>query len=66
MNLAKNFEEIIHAFAKHDVEFMIVGGYAVIFHGYARTTADLDLFVNPTNSNKEKLIKAFKFMKSNS
>jgi hypothetical protein len=38
-----------------DVDFILVGGYAVIFHGYSRTTGDLDIWLKPDNFNKEKL-----------
>ena len=38
------------------VEFLIIGGYAVIYHGYNRTTGDLDIWLKPTNTNKSKLI----------
>lgn len=48
MNLAKNFEEILHAFNDSKVDYIIVGGYAVIFHGYGRTTGDLDIWINAT------------------
>lgn len=41
---------------RYNVEFLLVGGYAVIFHGYGRTTSDLDIWVNATENNKEKLI----------
>jgi predicted nucleotidyltransferase len=40
------------------VDFIIIGGYSVIFHGYMRTTGDLDIWLKPDNSNKEKLISA--------
>lgn len=43
---------------KHEVEFLIVGGYAVAFHGYDRTTGDMDFWVRPTNENKNKLLDA--------
>ena len=59
MTLANNFEEILIAFNKHKVEYIIAGGYAVIFHGYGRTTGDLDLWVKPTTENQTKIIKAF-------
>ncbi|MBI2258025.1 MAG: hypothetical protein HYU67_03900 [Flavobacteriia bacterium] len=59
MNLAENFEEILNAFNRFEVDYMIVGGYAVIFHGYGRSTGDLDIWVNPTYTNKEKIIHAF-------
>ncbi len=59
MTLANNFEEILIAFNKHKVEYIIAGGYAVIFHGYGRTTGDLDLWIKPTTENQTKIIKAF-------
>lgn len=59
MILANNFEEILSAFNKQKVEYMIAGGYAVIFHGYGRTTGDLDIWVKPSIENRKKIIKAF-------
>lgn len=52
--------EILSAMLKHHVEFMLIGGYAVIIHGYRRTTGDMDLWLNSTNENKEKLHKVLK------
>ena len=43
----------------HHVEYMIVGGYAAIFHGYIRFTADIDFFYNPAKGNCERLFEAF-------
>lgn len=60
MKLTESFEEILTAFNKHKVNYLIAGGYAVIFHGYGRTTGDLDIWVKPTEENKEKIIAAFK------
>ncbi len=40
------------------VDFIIIGGYSVIFYGYMRTTGDLDIWLKPDNTNKEKLITA--------
>ncbi len=59
MNLAENFEEILKAFNRFQVDYIIVGGYAVIFHGYGRTTGDLDIWVKPTDENKARIVKAF-------
>ncbi len=39
------------------VEFILIGGYAVNFHGYNRTTGDMDIWLRPDNSNKSKLFK---------
>jgi predicted nucleotidyltransferase len=60
MRLAENFEEILLAFCKHRVHFMIAGGYAVNYHGFSRTTADIDFWVEPDNENKIKIISALK------
>lgn len=38
------------------VEFMLIGGYAVIYHGYPRLTMDMDLWLKPDNENKLKLL----------
>jgi len=43
---------------EHDVEFMLIGGYAVIHYGYERTTGDMDIWLKPTNENRDKFIKA--------
>lgn len=40
------------------VDFMLVGGYAVIFHGYNRVTGDMDIWVRPDNENKMLLVNA--------
>lgn len=40
------------------VEFILVGGYAVIYHGYGRTTGDMDIWLKPDNENKMMLIQA--------
>jgi len=41
------------------VEFLVAGGYAVIYHGYVRTTGDIDIWLRPDNDNKKKLLDAF-------
>jgi hypothetical protein len=42
---------LLAAFAAAKVEFAVVGGVAVIAHGYVRTTRDLDIFIRPTEEN---------------
>ena len=41
----------------------MVGGYSVIYHGFPRTTGDLDLFVEVSNNNYDKLVQAFELFK---
>jgi len=50
--------EILIALAKHEVAFMLIGGYAVIHYGYGRTTADMDIWLQTGNRNRDKMIKA--------
>lgn len=59
MILANNFEEVLKVFNSCEVDYLIAGGYAVIFHGYGRTTGDIDIWVNPNPYNKEKIMQAF-------
>jgi predicted nucleotidyltransferase len=43
---------------KHNVEYLLIGGLAVAYHGYPRTTHDMDLWSNPEPDNAKKLLKA--------
>jgi len=54
-----DFIDFISCFNKHEVEYVLVGGYSVILYGYVRTTGDMDIWVNPTISNYQKISKAF-------
>jgi len=40
-----------------NVQFILIGGYAVNYHGYNRTTGDLDVWLKPDNENKIKILK---------
>lgn len=53
-----DFLEFLELLENHKVEFLLVGGYAVILHGYGRSTGDLDLWINQSfdNYNKLKLV----------
>jgi hypothetical protein len=57
--LDKNFREFIDYLNKNDVEYLLVGGYAVVLHGYPRYTGDMDIWVSKTSANYLKLVKAF-------
>jgi hypothetical protein len=54
-----DFRDFIQALNTNEVEYLLVGGYAVILHGYRRTTGDMDIWVNTTRNNLQKLKKAF-------
>ncbi|MEJ7627228.1 MAG: hypothetical protein WKF35_10215 [Ferruginibacter sp.] len=55
----EDFRDFISALNSCNVEYMLVGGYAVILHGYRRTTGDLDVWVNVTPENYTRLLKSF-------
>ncbi|MCY7408705.1 MAG: hypothetical protein LH473_00390 [Chitinophagales bacterium] len=52
----KQHRQIVIKLMEAKVEFILIGGYAVIYHGYPRTTDDLDIWLKPDNRNKEKLL----------
>ena len=56
--LANDFREFVILLQKHSVNYLIVGGYAVGYHGYPRYTGDLDIWLNPIKANAEKIILA--------
>ena len=50
---------VLDSMLNENVDFLLIGGYAVIFHGYIRATGDMDVWLKPTNENKQKLLVAF-------
>ena len=54
-----DFRDFLFALNTSSTEYIVVGGYAVIMHGYYRTTMDMDIWVNKTEVNYTKLSKAF-------
>lgn len=60
MELDKDFKEFIQLLNEHEVSYLVIGGYAVNYHGYPRYTKDIDFWLWMTAPNIEKLIKAIK------
>jgi hypothetical protein len=60
----EDFQDFIESLNKSGVEYILVGGYAVILHGYILSTADMDIWVNKTPENYQKLSAAFKIFGS--
>jgi predicted nucleotidyltransferase len=54
-----DFRDFIHSLNNYNVEYILVGGYAVILHGYRRVTGDMDIWVNRTKENYSRLVSAF-------
>ncbi len=54
LRLPPDFSEFLKLLARHEVEYLLIGGYAVGFHGYVRTTLDMDVWIRvETASNPE-------------
>ncbi len=53
-----DIERIVRALNEHGVEYVIIGGIAVQFFGLQRATADIDLLVDPSPENVERIRKA--------
>jgi hypothetical protein len=53
--LPPEFRRLLSALSSAGVEYLVVGGYAVIYHGYVRTTGDLDIWVALDVENGAKL-----------
>lgn len=53
----QDFIDFIEFLNKYNVEYMVVGAHALAFHGRPRHTGDLDIWINPSNENAEKMLK---------
>lgn len=58
--LSKDFKEFIELLNENNVRYLVVGGYAVAFHGHPRYTKDLDIWVELSPDNANKIIDALK------
>lgn len=56
IQLPNDFKEFLKLLNSHQVEYLLVGGYAVSYHGYPRTTVDMDIWVAVQKENAEKLV----------
>lgn len=58
MEIPKDFKELLELFNAHKVEYLIVGGYALAFHGAPRFTGDIDLLVKADSENAKRILGA--------
>jgi hypothetical protein len=58
MEVQKDFRELLELFNAHNVEYVIVGAYALAFHGVPRFTGDIDILVRPSPDNARKILSA--------
>lgn len=59
IQLPTEFSELLRLFNTHEVAHLIVGDYAVAYHGCPRTTGDIDLWIRLTEENGQRVVAAF-------
>jgi len=59
-DLFGRFLDIMRALSAEDVDYILIGGFAVILHGLSRLTADIDIFIKPDAENLDRLKKALR------
>ena len=60
IQLPPDFKEFLRLFGAREVRYLIVGGYAVGYHGYPRPTGDLDLWVGSSLDNAARVVAVLK------
>ena len=58
--LNKDLRELLELFSSNNVDYLVVGGHAVAFHGYPRFTDDLDCYVRPSAENGARIVQALR------
>lgn len=56
--LNRDFTDILSAFFEESVEFLVVGGYAMAFHGFVRATGDINLWIRCSEENSQRAWRA--------
>lgn len=60
LELPKDFSEFLSLLNEHNVEYLLIGGYAVSIHGHIRATDDMDVYVGPSRTNAERVVAAIR------
>ncbi len=54
--LTVHLKEFLRLLSDHHVEYLLIGGYAVSYHGYPRTTDDMDIWIAIGQENAKRVI----------
>jgi hypothetical protein len=54
--LTADMKDLFGLFQRHGVQYVLVGGFAVNYYGYVRTTQDIDLLVFPSADNAQRIM----------
>ena len=60
IHLPSDFKEFLRLLNAHRVEYLLIGGYAVNYHGYPRATADMDIWIAVYPANADRVVAALK------
>jgi len=60
IHLPPDFKEFLRLLDANDVEYLLIGGYAVSYHGYPRATADMDIWIAMHPDNADRVVAALK------
>lgn len=58
MSVSKDFEELLASLNVHEVRALVVGGFAFAYHAKPRYTKDIDIWIDPSPENVERLLQA--------
>ncbi|RDC56581.1 hypothetical protein DU508_13470 [Pedobacter chinensis] len=53
----QDFIDFIELLNKHEADYMVIGAHALAYHGRPRHTGDLDIWINPSDENAERMLK---------
>jgi predicted nucleotidyltransferase len=60
IQLPLDFKEFLKLLNAKDVQYLLIGGYAVAFHGYPRATSDIDIWIAVDPENAERVVSALR------
>ena len=60
IELHPDFKDFLRLLNSHNVRYLVVGGYAVGYHGYPRATGDMDIWIEMSESNSNKVALVFR------
>lgn len=57
LQLADDFKEFLKLLNANNVEYLLIGGYAVSYYGFVRATADMDVWIRMSEQNADSMVK---------
>jgi len=56
--MLNRLQNVFKSFQRHDVKYVVIGGIAAVLHGVPRATFDLDILIEATPENTQRLLNA--------